>query len=180
MEVDFMDIRCAFRPVIGAVLGLMAAGCGSSSNPTTEIGREAGLWKGQVRIQNIYHTGKDTDVQRFVEESTSTSCQPKRPPQAIPTIGGEAIVRRVIDVPEDGMTIIVEVPRKGGAFSGPLSVIVRRQSSAAVMTEDVLRAQPSLLRPELGVDVNAGSWVFTRLGDCPPGMKPYEKLPASQ
>lgn len=173
-----MDIRCAFRSFIGAVLGLMAAGCGSSSNPTTEIGREAGLWKGQVRIQNIYHTGKETDVQRFVEESTSTSCQPKRPPQAIQKSGGEAIVRRVIGVPEDGLTIIVEVPRKGGAFSGPLSVIVRRQSSAAVITEDVLRAQPSPVRPGAGVDVSVGTWRFTRLGDCPPGMKPFEKLPA--
>lgn len=171
-----MNIRCAFRPVIGVIFGLIVVGCGSSSTPTTV--REAGLWRGEVRIQNIYHTGKNADVQRFVEESTSTMCRPKSPPMIGDSNEGDAMVRRVIDLPKDGMTIIVEVPRKGGAFSGSLSVIVRRQASAAVMTEDVLRAQPSPVRPGAGVDVSVGTWLFTRLGDCPSGMKPFEKLPA--
>ena len=164
--------------IIGLGLCMAAVGGAACSAPTGKVGREAGLWRGEVRIQNLYHTGKDADVQRLVEESTGTSCQPDHPHPTVDADEGTAAIRRVIEIPEDGMTIIVEIPRKGGAFSGPLSVCVRRQSSAAVMTEDVLRAQPSLLRPELGVDVNAGSWVFTRLGDCPPGMKPFEKLPA--
>ena len=164
--------------IIGLGLCMAAVGGAACSAPTGKVGREAGLWRGEVRIQNLYLTGKDADVQRLVEESTGTSCQPEHPHPTVDTDEGTTAIRRVIEIPEDGMTIIVEVPRKGGAFSGPLSVIVRRQPSAEVMTEDVLRAQPSLLRPELGVDVNAGSWVFTRLGDCPPGMKPFEKLPA--
>ena len=164
--------------IIGLGLCMAAAGGAACTAPTGKVGREAGLWRSEVRIQNIYHTGKDADVQRLVEESTGTSCQPEHPHPTVDTDEGTAAIRRVIEIPEDGMTIIVEIPRKGGAFSGPLSVIVRRQSSAAVMTEDVLRAQPSLLRPELGVDVSVGTWRFTRLGDCPPGMKPFEKLPA--
>lgn len=176
MEIDFMDTRCTSRPVIGAILGLSLVGCGSASTPTTV--REAGLWRDEERIQNISHTGKDADVQRFVQESTSTRCWPKPPPRMGDLNEGGAAVRRVIDMPEDGMTIIVEIPPQDGVFSGPLSVIVRRRSSAAVITEDVLRAQPSPVRPGAGVDVSVGTWRSTRLGDCPPGMKPFEKLPA--
>ena len=173
-EIDFMNTRRVFRPVIGAILGLSLVGCGSASNPTTV--REAGLWRDEERIQNIYHTGKDVDVQRFVQESTSTRCWPKPPPRIGDLNEGDAMVRRVIDMPEDGMTIIVEIPPQGGAFSGPLSVIVRRRSSAAVITEDALRAQPSPVRPGTGVDLSVGTWRSTRLGDCPPGMKPFEEL----
>ena len=164
--------------IIGLGLCMAAVGGAACSAPTGKVGREAGLWRGEVRIQNLYHTGKDADVQRLVEESTGTSCQPEHPHPTVDIDEGTTAIRRVIEIPEDGMTIIVEVPRKGGAFSGPLSVIVRRQSSAAVMTEDVLRAQPSQLRPGAGVDVSVGTWRSTRLGDCPPGMKPFEKLPA--
>lgn len=175
-----VHIRRIFVPIIMIFSGLCAVACGSSSSPNGDLVREAGLWKGEVRIQNLYHKGENAQVQRLMEESAATSCQPAHPVTQVGANDDSATIRRVINIPESGMTIIVEVPRHGGAVDGPVSLMVRRKLSSTTMTEDVLRAQPSPLRPGAGVDVSVGTWKFTRLGDCPPGMRPFEKLPKSR
>jgi len=175
MKVSITRHRAIAR-VSMVLIGMCAAACESSSTPAGAIGRKAGLWKGDVKIQNTYHTGTGADVQRLIEESTSTSCQPDHPFPRTEPDDDDRIIRRVIEVPKDGIVIIVEVPRREGALNGPASLIVRRQTTSERMTEQVVRVQPSPVKPEIGMDISVGTWSFTRLGDCPPGMKPFEKV----
>lgn len=170
--------RVALPGLTAFVIVCSLASCDHSSTPSGVGDRKAGLWSTEAQGQKIFHTGVDNQVQKIIEGSSSRRCEPGRSYGDDGAIANPAMIRRVIDVPEHRMTIVVEVPKDAGLGAGTFLLSVRRHPSDAEMTEELIMASPSKAQSGVALDTSARSWSFTRIGDCPQGMKPFEKLPA--